>query len=432
MNSRSERPLTAMIDLAGPPPDCAAYGNAGGWEGTRKALKTLTPDEVISMVTRSRLRGRGGAGFPTGLKWSTVPKDPASKRRKYLVANADEMEPGTFKDRILMEGNPLQLVEGMLLAGYAIQASHGIIFLRGEYFLAHQRLQHAIDEARHLGWLGENILGTGFSFDIDLHSSGGRYICGEATALLTALEGSRAVPRGKLPPSQISGLWGAPSVVNNVETLCNISHIVTHGPEWFDGLGTGTDSGTKLYGVSGRVCRPGFWELPMGTPLRDLIEVHAGGMKSGYALRALLPGGASTPFVDAADIDIPMDYDSIKKVGGRLGTGMAILLDDRTCPVGMLRNLEHFFAQESCGWCTPCRDGLPWVERLLDALEDGTGTEDDIEQLMRHARILGSPGRTFCAHAPGAMAPLASGLALFRDDFTAHLTGHGCPLHHAA
>lgn len=425
-------PLTAMITPAAPPPDCAAYEQAGGWQAARKALKILAPAEVIDMVTRSKLRGRGGAGFATGQKWSFVPKDAASERRKYLVANADEMEPGTFKDRWLLEGNPLQLVEGMILAAYAIQAGHGIVFLRGEYHLPRKRLTDAIEEARQKGWLGENILGSGFSFDIHLHSSAGRYICGEETALITALEGKRATPRSKPPFPQFSGLWGASTVVNNVETLCNLPHIITNGPEWFLSLGIGADGGTKLYGVSGRVRRPGAWELPIGTPLRQIIEDHAGGMLPGYRLRALLPGGASTAFLDESALDVAMDYGSVEKAGSRLGTGTAIILDDRTCPIGMILNLEHFFAQESCGWCTPCRDGLPWVERLLGALEEGTGESEDLEELARHARMLGTPGRTFCAHAPGAMAPLASGLKLFADDFSAHISQHGCPLRHAA
>ncbi|GBR00416.1 NADH-quinone oxidoreductase subunit NuoF [Acetobacter oeni] len=430
--SPSDRPLTAMIDASAAPPDCTAYEKAGGWQATRKALKTCTPDDIIEIVTQSKLRGRGGAGFGTGQKWSFVPKKPASEQRKYLIANADEMEPGTFKDRLLLEGNPLQLIEGMLLAAYAIQASHGIVFLRGEYHLARRRLEQAIEDARHNGWLGENILGAGFSFDIHMHAGAGRYICGEETALLTALEGRRATPRSKPPFPQTGGLWGAPSVVNNVETLCNLPHIVTNGARWFLSLGTGADGGTKLYGVSGRVRRPGAWELPIGTPMREIIENHAAGMQPGYTLRAFLPGGASTAFLDATALDVAMDYSSVEKAGSRLGTGLAIILDDRTCPVGMLHNLEHFFAQESCGWCTPCRDGLPWVARLLAAIEDGTGESDDIEQLRRHTKMLGTPGRTFCAHAPGAMAPLASGLKLFRDDFAAHITGHGCPMRHAA
>ncbi|MFT8646442.1 NADH-quinone oxidoreductase subunit NuoF [Gluconacetobacter sp.] len=428
----SERPLTAMIGLPDGPPDCAAYGRAGGWQAVRRALRDMTPEAVIDLVTASKLRGRGGAGFGTGQKWSFVPRDPAATRRKYLIANADEMEPGTFKDRLLLEGNPLQLIEGMIVAGYAIQAGHGVIFLRGEYHLALERLNHAIAEAREVGWLGENILGSGFGFEIHVHASGGRYICGEETALLTALEGRRAQPRSKPPFPQVGGLWGAPSVVNNVETLCNLPHIVTNGAAWFLSLGLGPDSGTKIYGVSGRVRRPGAWELPMGTPLREIIEQHAGGMRDGYRLRAFLPGGASTAFLDAGQIDVTMDYGTVEKAGSRLGTGLAILLDDRTCPVGMLHNLEHFFAQESCGWCTPCRDGLPWVERLLGAIESGTGEPEDLDRLHDHARMLGPMGRTFCAHAPGAMAPLASGLKLFREDFDAHIHQQRCPLRETA
>ncbi|WRH88666.1 NADH-ubiquinone oxidoreductase-F iron-sulfur binding region domain-containing protein [Nguyenibacter sp. L1] len=428
----AQRPLTAMIGPGGPP-DCAAYGLAGGWRGARRALRDLTPDAVITEVTDSRLRGRGGAGFGTGQKWSFVPRQPARARRKYLVANADEMEPGTFKDRLLLEGNPMQLVEGMLIAGYAIQASEGVIFLRGEYHLALDRLERAIAQARQTGWLGRDILGSGFDFDIHVHASAGRYICGEETALLTALEGYRAQPRSKPPFPQVGGLWGAPSVVNNVETLCNVPHILANGAAWFRDLAPGSpDGGTKLFGVSGRVRRPGAWELPMGVPLRQVVEDCAGGMRDGYRLRAFLPGGASTAFLDAASLDIALDYATVEKAGSRLGTGLAILLDDRACPVGMLRNLEHFFAQESCGWCTPCRDGLPWVERLLAAIEEGTGQPRDLDLLADHVRLIGPPGRTFCPHAPGAMAPLASGLDLFRDEFLDHLRQHGCPRRMAA
>ncbi|WP_367159204.1 NADH-quinone oxidoreductase subunit NuoF [Kozakia baliensis] len=414
-----KQPLLALVNRETPLAPMA-YEQKGGWRGVRRAL-AMSPAEVIEEVTKSKLRGRGGAGFSTGMKWSFVPKEPANERRKYIVANGDEMEPGTFKDRILVEGHPLQLIEGMIISAYAIQAAYGVIFLRGEYHLGLERLQQAVEQARAAGWLGKNILGSGFDFDIHVHPSAGRYICGEETALLTALEGRRANPRSKPPFPQIGGLWGAPTVVNNIETFSNIPHILANGFEWYLGLSACEDGGTKLYGVSGRAKRPGVFELPLGTTLGVILNECAGGMQDGYKLRAFLPGGASTAFLGAEHADIVMDYPTPEKAGSRLGTGLAILLDDRTSPIGMIRNLEHFFAQESCGWCTPCRDGLPWVERLLIEIEEGRGTEQDLARLKDAARLIGPMGRTFCAHAPGAIAPLDSGLKLFAEDFAQHI-----------
>lgn len=421
-----ERPLTSNIRPDQAPLEIAEYERAGGYQAVRKALTAMTPADVIDVVTRSKLRGRGGAGFATGIKWSLVPKGDDPSRPHYLVVNADEMEPGTFKDRLLLEGDPHQMVEAVIIAAYAIRAETAYIFLRGEYNLAERRLEHAIAQAAAQGYLGQNILGSGFNLAVHVHTSGGRYMCGEETALLTALEGRRAIPRAKPPFPQTSGLWGKPTVVNNVETLCNVPHIINHGAEWFIGLGRGGDGGTKLYGASGRVKHPGAWELPMGTPLREILEEHAGGMREGFELRGVLPGGASTSFMTADQLDTAMDYGAVEKAGSRLGTGAVIVLDQRTCPVGMLGNLEHFFAQESCGFCTPCRDGLPWVERTLMAIEAGEGEAGDLDMLARHVEFLG-PGRTFCAHAPGAMAPLASGLKFFRADFERHIREKKCP-----
>jgi NADH-quinone oxidoreductase subunit F len=422
--TEAERPLTRNIRPGERPLDLAGYARAGGYRALRKALRDLTPQQVLQEVTESTLRGRGGAGFPTGKKWSFVPRDSAAA--KYLVVNGDEMEPGTFKDRLLLEGDPHQMIEGVILSAYAIGAHNAYIFLRGEYVLAAERLTHAAEQAREHGYLGEHILDSPYGLTLHVHTSAGRYMCGEETALLTALEGRRALPRAKPPYPQVAGLWGRPAVVNNVETLCNVPHIVEHGAAWFRGLARGPDGGTKIYGASGHVERPGAWELPMGTPLRALLEEHAGGVRGGRALRALLPGGASTGFLTAEHLDVPMDFTSVEKVGSRLGTGTIIVADDRTCPVALLRNLEHFFAQESCGWCTPCRDGLPWTERLLDAIEAGSGEPRDLEILAMHTRFLG-PGKTFCAHAPGAMAPLESGLKIFRDDFERHIRDKRCP-----
>jgi NADH-quinone oxidoreductase subunit F len=421
-----ERPLTRNIRPGAPPLDIAGYERAGGYQALQKALKEMTPEAVMKEVADAKLRGRGGAGFPTGQKWSFVPRGPEAPRPKYLIVNADEMEPGTFKDRLLLEGDPHQMIEGVIVSAYAIEAEIAYIFVRGEYLLAVERLQRAAAEAAARGYLGRDILGSGFSLDLHVHTSAGRYICGEETALLTSLEGQRAIPRAKPPFPQAAGLWGRPTVVNNVETLCNVPHIVARGAEWFKGLSRGPDGGTKIYGASGRVKRPGAWELPMGTPLREILEEHAGGMREGYAFRALLPGGASTDFLTAEHLDVAMDFASVEKAGSRLGTGTMIVLDDRTCPIAMLRNLEHFFAQESCGWCTPCRDGLPWVERILAAIERGEGEEDDLDVLALHTRFLG-PGRTFCAHAPGAMEPLQSGLKYFRADFERHIRDKRCP-----
>lgn len=428
MNPAESRPLTARIPADGSFLDCAGYERAGGYQALRKALGTLSPMEVIGLVTDANLRGRGGAGFPAGLKWISVPRDV---KPCYLIANGDEMEPGAFKDRVLMEGDPHQLIEGMLITAYAIEASHGYIFLRAEYLKAAERLQRALDEARAAGFLGEKILGSGFSFDIRLHRSAGRYICGESSAMVNALEGRRAIPRAKPPRPTTAGLWGRPTVVNNVETLCNVPHIVARGPQWYLDLSIavagkhGKDGGTKVYGISGRVRRPGWFELPMGTPLREVVEEHGGGMLQGYRLRAVQPGGGSTGFLGPEQLDVAMDFDSPEKVGARFGTGTVMVYDHTVCPVGALLNLERFFAQESCGWCTPCREGLPWVAQILQAIEQGEGELSDLDLLRAHTGWLGM-GKTFCAHAPGAMEPLKTGLSLFREEFERHIYEKRC------
>ena len=351
---------------------------------------------------------------------------PDASKPKYIVANGDEMEPGTFKDRVLIEGDPHGLIEGMILAGYAIDAEIGYIFLRGEYHLAAQRLTEAIAEAYEAGYLGKPLPGTGFRFDLHLHASAGRYICGEETALINALEGKRAVPRAKPPFPQTVGLWGKPTVVQNVETLYNIPHIVKHGSDWYRRLSRTQDGGTKIYGISGRVTNPGWWELPFGTTARELLERYAGGMAKGVRFRGLLPGGISTAFMTEAHLDLPLDFSSIPPEVGRLGTATMIILDDQTCPVGFVLNLEKFFARESCGWCTPCREGLPWVARILTSFEDGRATSEDLSLLEMHTKWL-APGHTFCGLAPGAMAPLQSALKYFHDDFERHITTGRCP-----
>src|ERR1700738_2181063 len=349
MQITMEKPLTSRLRPDGEATFAAEYERAGGYRGLRAALN-MAPQEVTELVTRSRLRGRGGAGFPTGMKWSFVPMGKDAPHPKYLVANADEMEPGTFKDRVLMEGDPHQFIEGMAISAYAMEADIAYIFLRGEYALSARRLSRAIAEAYERRYLGRNILGSGYSLELYLHMSAGRYICGEETALLNALEGKRAHPRTKPPFPQVSGLFGKPTIVQNVETLCNVHHIVDKGPDWFRGLSRTEDGGTKLYGVSGKVKKPGLWELPMGTPLREILADHAGGMRDGLHFRGLLPGGASTDFLVEEHLDTPMDYGNVQKAGSRLGTGTMVVLDDQTCPVGTVWNVDTFFAQESCGW----------------------------------------------------------------------------------
>jgi NADH-quinone oxidoreductase subunit F len=421
-----EKPLTQFIDSNRPPLSIREYMRRGGYESVRKALLAMTPQEVTKTVQDSDLKGRGGAGFNTGMKWSFVPMNGHSAHPKYLVANADEMEPGTFKDRLLLEGNPHQLIEGMIVSSYAIQADISYIFLRWAYKKAARLIIHAIEEAYQIGLLGKNILRSGYSLEMHLHTGVGRYMCGEETALLNALEGKRATPRAKPPFPQVSGLFGKPTIVNNVETLCNIPHIINKGTDWFKSLSAGSDSGTKLYGISGKVNKPGIWELPMGTTMRELIEEHAGGMQAGCEFKGILPGGASTDFLVEEHMDIKMDYKSVMAAGSRLGTGTMVVLDDKTCPVGFVHNLEHFFAQESCGWCTPCREGLPWTEKLLLSIEKGEGREEDLDLLEMHTQHLG-PGNTFCALAPGAMEPLQSALKYFREDFEKHIHQKSCP-----
>jgi NADH-quinone oxidoreductase subunit F len=422
-----EQALTKNIRPGEEPLNLKEYESRGGYQAVRKALTSMTPQEIIKLVKESNLRGRGGAGFPTGVKWGLMPVGDDLTRPRYLIANTDEMEPGTFKDRLLLEGDPHQLIEGMIISAFAVQANIAYIFIRLTYLLAAERLKKAIVEAYDHKYAGKNILGSGYSLELRLHISAGRYICGEETALLNSLEGKRAIPRSKPPYATTVGLWGRPTVVDNVETICNIPHIINHSADWFKGLSHSEgDGGTKIYAVSGKVKKPGFWELPMGTTVREIIEKHAGGMQDGLKLRGILPGGASTDFLLKEHLDMKMDFESLQKVGSRMGTGTMIVLDDKTCPVGMVLNLEQFFARESCGWCTPCREGLPWIEKILRDIEEGHGRPEDIDVLQEQTWLLG-PGHTFCALAPGAMEPLESALRYFREDFEQHIREKRCP-----
>lgn len=424
-NNAPDKPMTRFITGKSNDWQLEPYQSHGGYEGLKKTLNQA-PTDVLEQIKASNLRGRGGAGFPTGLKWSFVPQGHDAPSPKYMIVNADEMEPGAFKDRWLLEQTPHQILEGLIIGGYTLQANIGYIFIRGDYYLAIEHLEQAINEARAAGLLGKNILNSGFDFDIHLHPSAGRYICGEETALINSLEGKRANPRAKPPFPQVAGLWGKPTIVNNVETYCNLPHIINFGVEWYQNLGRHKDTGTKIFGISGRVNNPGLWELPMGTPIRELIEQHAGGMCEGYELKGFLPGGGSTDFLTAEHLDAPMDYDEIGKLRSRMGTGTIIVLDDQYCPVEMVLNLVKFFAQESCGWCTPCREGLPWGVELLQRIEQGRGTMEDIEQLEALTRFA-APGNTYCALAPGAVEPLQSALRLYRDDFIRHIELQHCP-----
>ena len=421
-----DRPLTKAMRQDGQPAYLADYVAAGGYEGLMRALRELKPAAVTQAVTDSGLRGRGGAGYATGRKWSTMPLGPDAPRPKYVVCNGDEMEPGSFKDRFILAHNPHVVLEGLILAGFAVQADAGYVFLRAQYDQPFACVERAIAEAYEHGYLGSDILGSGFDFHIYLHESIGRYICGEASAMLNALESQRPNPRARPPHMTGAGLYARPTVVNNVETFAAVPAIVRNGVDWLKSLSASGEGGTKIYGVAGRVERPGCVELPMGTSMRELIEVHAGGMQTGYKLRAVSPGGASTAFVKAEDIDVAMDFGSLEKVSSRLGTGTLVLLDDATCPVGMTLNLLQFFAQESCGWCTPCREGLQWSVSLLRDIEQGRGQAEDLVLLQEHVWIMGAD-KAFCDLAPGAMQPLEAALRLFRDDFVRHVEDGRCP-----
>ena len=411
------KPLTWRLAHHDAVLDLATYESLRGFEALKMALNQ-SPADTLNTIKEAVVKGRGGAGFPAGIKWSLMA--PPDGGPRYLVCNADEMEPGTFKDRLLMERLPLQLIEGMLISAYAIGATAGYIFIRGEYILAAERLTAALEELRANNLVGDNILGSDFSFDLHVHTGAGRYICGEETALINCLEGRRANPRTKPPFPQVAGAWGRPTVVNNVETLHNVSAIILHGSKWYQDLpkakGVVETPGTKLFGCSGLVNDPGLWELPFGYTAREIIEDFAGGMQEGKKLKAWLPGGASTDFLTAEHLDTVVDFDTIQKAGSRMGTGLIMVVDEEQDMVPLLRNLEVFFQRESCGWCTPCRDGLPWGVKLLTAINDGQGQIGDVEKLEGLTRDLWI-GKTFCAHAPGAMEPLMSAIKYFRPEF---------------
>ena len=384
----------------------------GGYVAANRALTSMTPEEVIDEVLEANLRGLGGAGFPTGRKWSFVPKQ--TTKPKYLVVNADEGEPGTFKDRYIMERDPHALLEGMIIAAYAIGSHKAYVYIRGEYFRSAHRLQRAIDEARTRGWLGKNIQGTGFDLDVVIHRGAGAYICGEETALLTSLEGGKGFPRLKPPFPAISGLFACPTIVNNVETLACVPYILRNGAEHFAALGTESQGGTRLFCVCGHVARPGVYEVSVGVTLRQLIE-DAGGVRDGNKLKAVIPGGISAKILTADEIDVAMDFDSLRAAGTMAGSGGVIVMDETTSMVEALESAARFFADESCGQCSPCREGTGWVHRIVQRIVEGRGRPQDLDDLLAIAGDM--EGNTICVFADAAAWPVQSYIKKFREEF---------------
>ncbi len=410
----------------GRPATLDEYRESGGYEALIQALKERTPDDVRQLVLDSGLRGRGGAGFPTGRKWGFIPRDAAFPR--YVVPNTDEMEPGTFKDRVLVNIDPHLVIEGIILTGYAVRAQSAYFFIRPSYELDAQLIEREVAVAKQAGFLGDHILGSDFSFDLVVHRSAGRYICGEATAQVNAIQGNRAHPL-KDRHMASDGLWHRPTIVNNAETLACIPSILRHGAPWFKGLArTATGAGTKLYCVSGKVNQPGCFELPIGITLREIIEESAGGLLPGAELKAVMPGGASTAFMPASLYDVEMDFEPLKAVGHRLGTAAIMVFDRNTCLVAATLNLIEYFSRESCGYCTPCREGLPYIRDLLWRLESGEGREEFIPMLDQMARHMAN---AYCGFAPGAVEPLQGLLKYFMEEIREHISQRRCPFKEA-
>jgi NADH-quinone oxidoreductase subunit F len=418
-----ERILTRNVDKENSQ-SIDVYEAGGGYQALRKAVKTLSPDQVTEEVKKSGLRGRGGAGFPTGLKWTFMPKD--SPKPAYLIMNADESEPGTFKDRVLMERDPHLVVEGCMVSAYAIRARICFIYIRGEYVYATRVLEKAIAEAYAKGYCGKNILGSGWDCELVLHVGAGAYICGEETSLMTSLEGNRGYPRLKPPFPAQAGLWGCPTTINNVETLANVPFIVERGADWFLSIGKAPkNTGPKLYCLSGHVKRPGVYEAPMGLPLQELIYDLGGGMlRDDRPLKAVIPGGSSVPVLRAEECDVDLDFDSLAAKGTMLGSAGVMVLDSSVCMVNAIERIAHFYAHESCGQCTPCREGCGWMERILHRIEHGQGRQADMDLLADVAsNILGN---TICPLGDAAAMPVASFVTKFRDEFQYHVDHKKC------
>jgi NADH-quinone oxidoreductase subunit F len=388
----------------------------------------MEPGQIIELVKSSNLRGRGGAGFPTGVKWGFLPKD--NPKPRYLCVNADESEPGTFKDRQILELNPHLMLEGILISAYAIQSHTAYIYIRGEFAFGAKVIEKALAEAYAKGHFGKNIYGRGFDLDVYIHRGAGAYICGEETGLIESLEGKRAYPRVKPPFPATHGVFGSPTIVNNVETLACVPPIVTRGPDWFKSIGPEKSPGPKLFCVSGHVVRPGVFELPMGVSLRDLIYVHAGGIANGRKLKAVIPGGSSVPVFTADEIDVAMDFESVAKAGSLLGSCGVIVMDETTCMVRALQIISHFYKDESCGQCTPCREGTGWLEDLLTRLEYGGPRAGDIDLLKRVSDNM--MGNTVCVLADAVAMPVISFVNKFRSEFEDHLRNGRCPFRAAA
>jgi len=403
-----------------------AYRRSGGYRALPKALR-MDPDEVIQEVKDSGLRGRGGAGFPTGVKWGFIPQGDGKPH--YLVVNADESEPGTCKDIPLMLATPHALVEGAVIAAYAIRANRAFIYVRGEVLHVIRRVHHAVAEAYAAGYLGENILGSGFDLEVTVHAGAGAYECGEETALLDSLEGLRGQPRLKPPFPAIAGLYACPTVVNNVESIASVPYIIWHGAEAFAALGTERSKGFGIFSLTGHVTTPGQYEAPLGVTLRELLDL-AGGVRAGHTLKFWTPGGSSTPIFTDEHLDVPLDFEGVGKAGSMLGTRALQIFDDTTCVVRATLRWTEFYQHESCGKCTPCREGTYWMVRVLDRLDRGQGTEEDLDKLLDICdNIL---GRAFCAFGDGAISPVVSSIKYFRDEFIEHFKRGGCPFDPAA
>ena len=421
--SRTETPrvITANWDN----PDAVGidgYRATGGYEALRSALGMSSAD-LVTLVKDSGLRGRGGAGFPTGLKWSFVPQDTG--KPTYVVANFDESEPGTFSNRELIEREPHRFLEGLAIAAFAIGCHDAYVYNRGEFLHPGQVLERAIAEAYAAGVFGDSVLGTGWELEVTLHRGAGAYICGEETALLSSLEGERGQPRLRPPFPAVEGLYASPTLINNVETLCNVPEIVRNGAAWFAGIGTEKSPGTKIFSISGKVERPGNYELPMGATLRTLLEEHAGGVLGGKRLKAWTPGGSSTPMLTDEHLDVGLDFESVAAAGSLLGTGAVIVMDETDCIVDATLRLIRFYAHESCGKCTPCREGTWWVARVLERIESGYGRPEDLPLLDDvSGKIL---FRAFCALADGAVSPIQSSLKYFRAEYEQHIAERRCP-----
>ena len=399
----------------------AGYQRRDGYTAVKKALR-MHPDEIIQMVKDSGLRGRGGAGFPTGMKWGFIPQNDGKPH--YLVVNADESEPGTCKDIPFIMANPHELVEGVIIAAYAVRSNHAFIYVRGEVLHVLRRLQAAVREAYEAGFLGKNVLGTDFDLELTVHGGAGAYICGEETALLDSLEGKRGQPRLRPPFPAIAGLYASPTVVNNVESIGSVPAIVRNGVDWFKSMGSEKSPGFTLYSLSGHVKHPGQYEAPLGITLRELLE-YAGGVRPGHRLKFWTPGGSSTPLFTEEHLDVKLDYEGVAAAGSMLGTKALQIFDETTCVVRAVLRWTEFYAHESCGKCTPCREGTYWLVQILKRLEAGNGSEEDLEKLLDLCdNIL---GKAFCALGDGATSPITSSIKYFRDEYIEHFRRGGCP-----